>query len=69
MNEQITNDIKKLDKACDNMAQACHDLSQTTDWVASAALVTLEGILDDLCERVTELRTIKRAVEEVRNDG
>ena len=69
MNEQITKDIKHLDKVCDNMAQACYDLSQTDDWVAQAALVTLEGMLDDLCERVTELRNIKRVVAEVRNDG
>ena len=62
--------IKHLDKACDALAQACYDMSQTDDWVAHAALVTLEGMLDDLCERVTELRNIKRAVEEVRNhDG
>jgi len=70
MNEQITNDIKYLDKVCDNLAQACYDMAQTDDWVAHAALVTLEGMLDDLCERVTELRNIKRVVEEVRrNDG
>ena len=66
---QITNDIKYLDKVCDNLAQVCYDIAQTDDWVAHAALVTLEGMLDDLCQRVTELREIKRVVEEVRNDG
>jgi len=69
MNEQISNDIKYLDKVCDNLAQACYDMSQTDDWVAHAALVTLEGMLDDLCERVTELREIKRVVEAVRRNG
>jgi len=55
--------IKHLDKACDALAQACYDMSQTDDWVAHAALVTLEGILDDMCERVTELRTIRDVVQ------
>jgi hypothetical protein len=31
-------------------------------------LVTLEGMIDDLGERVTELRTIREAVKGVRND-
>lgn len=55
--------IKHLDKACDALAQACYDISQTDDWVAQAALVTLEGILDDMCERVTELREIRDVVQ------
>ena len=67
---QIDKDIKHLDRVCDNLAQVCSDIAQTDDWVAHAALVTLEGMLDDLCERVTELRNIKRVVAEVRNhDG
>ena len=67
---QIDKDIKHLDKVCDNLAQVCYDISQTDDWIAHAALVTLEGMLDDLCERVTELREIRRVVAEVRsNDG
>ena len=65
---QIDKDIKHLDRVCDNLAQVCYDISQTDDWVAHAALVTLEGMLDDLCERVTELRNIKRVVEEVRRN-
>ena len=67
---QIDKDIRHLDKECDNLAQVCYDIAQTDDWIAHAALVTLEGMLDDLCERVTELRNIKRVVAEVRsNDG
>jgi hypothetical protein len=55
--------IKHLDKACDALAQACFEMAQTDDWVAAAALVPLEGILDDLCERVTELREIRDVVQ------
>ncbi len=55
--------IKHLDKACDALAQACYEMAQTDDWVAQAALVTLEGILDDMCERVTELREIRDVVQ------
>ena len=66
---QIDKDIRHLDKVCDNLAQVCYDIAQTEDWIAHAALVTLEGMLDDLCERVTELRNIKRVVAEVRDNG
>jgi len=61
--------IKHLDKACDALAQACYDLSQTDDWVAAAALVPLEGILDDMCERVTELREIRDVVQRFSEQG
>lgn len=59
--------IRHLDKACDALAQACYDLSQTDDWVAAAALVPLEGILDDLCERVTELREIRDVMQRMKD--
>lgn len=65
--DEITNDIKHLDRACDALAQACFEVSRTNDWIGAAALVTMEQILDDLAERVTELRHIKRTVEEVSN--
>lgn len=58
--------IKHLDKACDALAQACYDLAQTDDWVAASALVPLEGILDDLCERVTELRNIRDVMQRMK---
>ena len=61
--------IKHLDKACDALAQAAYDLAQTDDWVAAAALVPLEGILDDLCERVTELREIRDVVQRFSEQG
>lgn len=70
MNE-LDNDIKHLNKACDALAQACYDVSQTTDWRAHAALLTMEQILDDLADRITELRGIKEAVLKVKegSDG
>lgn len=70
MNETEKNkrNIKHLDKACDALAGACYDISQTDDWVAQAALVTLEGILDDMCERVTELRAIRDAMQRMKED-
>ena len=64
----IEKDIKHLDRACDALAQACYDVAQTNDWIGAAALVTMEQILDDLAERVTELRLIKQKVEEVSRD-
>lgn len=66
--KDIVNDIKHLDRACDALAQACFEVSQANDWIGAAALVTMEQILDDLAERVTELRHIKRKVEEI-SDG
>ena len=69
MNETEKNksNIKHLDKACDALAQACYDIAQTDDWVATAALVTLEGILDDLAERVTELRGIRDVMQRMKD--
>lgn len=67
--EQNKSNIRHLDKACDALAQACYDLSHADDWVAAAALVTLEGILDDMCERVTELREIRDVVQRFSEQG
>ena len=64
MNELII-DIKKLDRALDAMCYAASELGQSTDWVGAAALVTLEGMIDDLGERVTELRAIRKAMEDI----
>lgn len=64
MNELVFN-IKKLDRALDAMCQAASELGQSTDWVGSAQLVTLEGMIDDLGERVTELRAIRKAMEDI----
>ena len=61
--------IKHLDKACDALAQAAYDMAQTDDWVAQAALVTLEGILDDMCERVTELRGIRDVMQRMKEES
>ena len=61
--------IRHLDKACDALAQAAYDLAQTDDWVAQAALVALEGILDDMCDRVTELREIRDVVQRFSEQG
>ena len=65
--ENNRKNIKHLDKACDALAQAAYDLAQTDDWVAAAALVTLEGILDDMCERVTELREIRDVMQRMKD--
>ena len=64
--DQFYSDIKHLDLALDAMCQAANELGESTDWVGTAQLVTLEGMIDDLGERVTELRAIGKAVEEVR---
>ena len=63
--EQLRNDIKRLDRALDAMCQAASEIGETTDWVGHAALVTLEGMIDDLGERVTELRAIRDAMEKI----
>ena len=66
--EQNKKDIKHLDRACDTMAQACYELAQANDYVAKAALVTLEGILDDMCDRVTELRAIRDTIKKASDE-
>jgi len=64
--DQFYNDIKHLDLALDAMCQAANELGESTDWVGTAQLVTLEGMIDDLGERVTELRFIGKVCQEVR---
>ena len=64
--EQFYKDIKHLDRALDAMCQAANELGESTDWVGTAQLVTLEGMIDDLGERVTELRLIGKVCQEVR---
>ena len=64
--EQFYKDIKHLDRALDAMCQAANELGESTDWVGTAQLVTLEGMIDDLGERVSELRLIGKVCQEVR---
>ena len=61
-------DIMEIDSALDALCHAAAKLGSTNDWIAAAALVTLEGMIDDLGERVAELRAIRKAVKEVRKD-
>ena len=65
MSDQISRDIKHLDRALDALCQAAFELSESNDWVGAAALVPIEGIIDDLGERVTELRGIRKVVKEI----
>ena len=60
-------DIMELDGALDSLCHAANKLGSTDDWIARAMLVTLEGMIDDLGERVTELRAIRKAVREVQD--
>ena len=68
MKSEIDRDIMEIDSALDALCHAAAMLGSTNDWIASAALMTLEGMIDDLGERVTELRAIRTAVKGVRND-
>ena len=61
-------DIMELDGALDSLCYAANKLGSSNDWIARAMLVTLEGMIDDLGERVTELRAIRKAVREVQKD-
>ena len=61
-------DIMELDGALDDLCHAAAKLGDANDWVGAAVLVTLEGMIDDLGERVAELRAIRNAVKEVRKD-
>lgn len=61
-------EIMELDGALDSLCHAANKLGSTNDWVAASILVTLEGMIDDLGERVTELRGIRDAVKEVRGE-
>ena len=64
----INRDIMELDGALDSLCHAANKLDSTNDWVAASILITLEGMIDDLGERVTELRGIRDAVKEVRGE-
>lgn len=61
----INRDIMELDGALDELCHAAAKLGSSNDWVAASILVTLEGMIDDLGERVAELRAIRKAVKEV----
>jgi hypothetical protein len=67
MKTEIDRDIMEIDSALDALCHAAAKLGSTNDWIAAAALVTLEGMVDDLGERVTELRAIRKAVKEVQD--
>ena len=64
----IIKDIMDLDEALDSLCHAASKLDSANDWVAASILITLEGMIDDLGERVTELRGIRDAVKEVRSE-
>ena len=66
--KEFSSNIKHLHYACDAMAQAAYEISQTNDLVAHAALVTLEGMLDDLAARVEELRDIRSAMDKLKEE-
>ena len=64
--KDLQRDLKYIDLTCDALAQACFNISQTNDWVAHAALVTLEGMLVDLGERHAELKGIQQAMNNLK---
>lgn len=66
--EGMVRDLRYIDDACDHLAQACWDLSQTNDWVAASALLALEGILDDLGDRYAELKEIRRVMDKFKEE-
>ena len=66
--KDLSKDIKHLHYTCDALAQACYEISQTNDYVAHAARVTLEGMLDDLAERVEELRDIRAVMDKLKEE-
>jgi hypothetical protein len=66
--KDLKRDMKMIDGVCDDLANACWKIAQTNDWVANAALVTLEGMLDDLGERYSELRGIQHAMDKLREE-
>ena len=61
-------DIMELASALDSLCHAAAKLGDSEDWVGKAILVTLEGMIDDLGLRVTELRAIRKAVNDVRKE-
>ena len=66
--KNLKQDMKYIDGVCDDIANACWKISQTKDWVAQAALVTLEGMLDDLGDRYAELKAIKDAMDKLKEE-
>ena len=66
--KDLQRDMKMIDGVCDDLANACWKISQTSDWVAHAALVTLEGMLDDLGDRYAELKEIKHAMDKLKEE-
>ena len=66
--KDLKRDMKYIDMTCDALAQACFNISQTNDWVAHAALVTLEGMLDDLGERHAELKAIQQVMDKMKEE-
>ncbi len=66
--ENLERDMKHIYNVCDDLANACWKISQTKDWVAHAALVTLEGMLDDLGDRYEELKAIKDAMDKLKEE-
>lgn len=66
--EDLIKDIKHLDRACDAMAQVCFELDKCEDWVGKAQLRHLEGMLDDLGERVSSLRDIRDTVNRMQEE-
>lgn len=66
--DDLANDIKNLDAALDAMAQAAYRINETGDWVALAALVTLEGMMDDLGDRLVELRGIRDTMDKLKEE-
>ena len=61
--------IRELDEAHDLLCHAASLLDSTNDWIAADILLTLEGMIDTLGDRVSELRAIRKAVRGVRNDN
>lgn len=64
----LLNNIKELDGALDKMAEAAFRLNETNDWVALAALHTLEGMMDDLGDRLCELREIRDVMNKLKEE-
>ena len=64
----VNRDIMELASALDSLSHAAAKLGDAEDWVGKAILVTLEGMIDDLGLRVTELRAIRKAVSDVRKE-
>jgi len=66
--KDLSRDLRMIDGVCEDLANACWKISQSNDWVAHAALVTLEGMLDDLGARYAELKEIKYAMDKLKEE-